>query len=539
LPPLADLTAKLQASMPEWTNISNVTTTDDSGYAFSAIVTPPRRDTVEQFVDSAPPPSTAQAKAAYEVLAKLQANYDQNINMKRSVVTSPSLVSQEEEVFSNASQSQVRFELNDPKADIETLKREKSIKWKQKMRIAQEKKRREQKGFDDASNQGTSNALGMAGKALISCVLAEVQHANLLKTLTTCGGDVVDGEDSVYAYSEAESGSSRSFSGSEEDDESNPKSRGRSKRREGKVRRQPSVDSSNASSTLNPSTVCSTTVTATEASVTPSRNASRMNRQQEQGPVKTVLSSDNVSQPPTDVAAYNGMIGEGSMRHDTTTGRGRENSVKNGPSFAKAFIAKMEHIGARMLWHRETSVMNPATVVMFLKKGHRCSDGTHCGPRLVWSEVKEDSVNGGQNKRIQGRTYSVDMFDIASVQRADPLQLENFPFAIPGRTICVNLKTDGANDRLIFEGTSQDDAGRLLRGLRLVVARMARNLVMGNMEVGCELLDLVDENRRLGKHKGSDTGSAVRSPRSAMEFDWSRAMDDATEKLLDSALQTD
>ena len=480
----------------------------------------------EQY-EAAPPPSATQAKAAYEVLARLQSNYNKNIGMRRGIITSPSSVSQEEEVRSVASQkSNVRFEFNDPKGDVETLKRDKSVKWKQKMRIAQEKKRQERKANDETSKQNnTSNALGMAGKALISCVMAEVEHVNLLKTFTTCGGEPADGEDSVFAYSEAESASSRSYSGSEEDDESNPLSRGRSRRRERNSRR-PSIDSSNASSTIDPSTIASTTVYGTEASGTPSRKGNK-NDEQSQGPSETILSSDNVSSPPTDVAAYNGMIGEGSMRHRSMAGRGRQNNVKTGPSFTKAFIVKMEHIGARMLWHKETSAMNPATVVMFLKKGHRCSDGTHCGPRLVWSETEEEN---GQ----RSRSYSIDMFDIASVQRADPLQLENFPFAIPGRTISINLKTDGENDRLIFEGASQDDAGRMVRGLRLVVARMARNLVIGNMEIGCELLDLVDGN--VSSERPKDSSSM--SPRSAMEFDWSRVMDDATEKLVGSALQT-
>jgi len=477
--------------------------------------------------EAAPPPSTTQAKAAYEVLARLQSNYNKNIGMRRGIVASPSSVSQEEEARSVASQkSNVRFEFNDPKGDVETLKREKSVKWKQKMRIAQEKKRQERKSFDETSKQSnTSNALGMAGKALISCVMAEVEHVSLLKTLTTCGGEPADGEDSVFAYSEAESASSRSYSGSEEDDESNPHSRGRSRRRDRNTRR-PSVDSSNASSTVDPSTIASTTVYGTEASGTHTRNGKR-NDGLSQGPSETVLSSDNVSSPPTDVAAYNGMIGEGSMRHRSMVGRGKENNIKTAPSFTKAFIVKMEHIGARMLWHKQASVMNPATLVMFLKKGHRCSDGTHCGPRLVWSEIEEEN---GQSTR----SFSIDLFDIASVQRADPLQLENFPFAIPGRTISINLKTDGENDRLIFEGASQDDAERMVRGLKLVVARMARNLVMGNMEIGCELLDLAERNVSSERRKDSNS----MSPRSAMEFDWSRVMDDATEKLLESALQT-
>lgn len=174
--------------------------------------------------------------------------------------------------------------------------------------------------------------------------------------------------------------------------------------------------------------------------------------------------------------------------------------------------------------------MNPTTVTMELKKGHRCPDGTHCGPLLVWSEIEDENGDHGGTKKHYSPTYGVSLFDIGSLERADPLQLENFPFAIPGRTICLNVKTAGGSDRLIFEATSEDDASRMVRGMKLVVARLARNLVMGNLEVSCELLDLVDGDGRFG------IGSPNRSRRSAMEFDWSRAMDDVAEQLIETTL---
>jgi hypothetical protein len=495
---------------------------------------------------SPPPPSPTQARAAYEVVARLQleaARRNKQGFEKSKGRAKDSTVEEEAPTTTITEQSNVRFKLAEKsttKTDMD-IKREKGMKWKQKMKIAQAQKRKERKALDEASTPVASdNPLRDTGKALIACVLDEVEHTSFLKTFTQCGGDLADGDESVYAYSEP---SSRSESGSDEDEESNvPNRRGRSRGRQRNMRK-PSVDSSNASSTVDQSTVDSTTVAGTEASLTPSRHTNNDDRRM-QGPSKTTLSSDNVSSLPTDAAAYhNGKIGDDSTKpayvsptlhsSSATPTLDPHANIRKGPSFAKAFIAKMEHIGGRMLWHKETSVMNPATVVMVLKKGHRCPDGTHCGPRLVWSEAQDDNVDNGKSKRNQGPIYGINLFDIALVERADPLQLENFPFAIPGRTFCLNLK-DGRNERLIFEGTSEDDAARMVRGLRLVAARMARNLVMGNLEISCEMLDLADGDGRFGRRKGNEMGSTGRSPRSAMEFDWSRAMDDATEKLLEA-----
>jgi hypothetical protein len=109
------------------------------------------------------------------------------------------------------------------------------------------------------------------------------------------------------------------------------------------------------------------------------------------------------------------------------------------------------------------------------------------------------------------------------LRKADTLELENFPFAMPGRTICLLLKNGNC---FIFEASTEDDAFRFVRGIRWVVARLAFNLVIGNLDVSCELLDV-----------GLADNENLNSPRSAvMEFDWSIAMDDVTHYLVEKAL---
>ena len=166
-----------------------------------------------------------------------------------------------------------------------------------------------------------------------------------------------------------------------------------------------------------------------------------------------------------------------------------------------------------MLWHEETSSIDPTTVVIRLKRGYRLPNGTYCAPRLIWTDLR------------QNYNYGCDVFDIRSLEYANMLHLKDFPYAIPGRSVLLHLKD---NTSFIFEAGTEEDVIRFVRGIKWVISRLAYNLAVGNLDGASELLDLglVDPKRR----------NTRRSARS--EFDWSRAMDDVTELLIDSALES-
>jgi hypothetical protein len=151
-------------------------------------------------------------------------------------------------------------------------------------------------------------------------------------------------------------------------------------------------------------------------------------------------------------------------------------------------------------------------VRMHLKPGRRAPSGSQYGPRLVWAGIKTPD-----------NTFGIDLFDIRSLDKAGAMHLQDYPFAIPGRSIFLKL-TRGRD--FVFEASTEEQARRFIHGMRWVVARLAFNLVIGNLDVSCELVDigLVD-----GKKK-------VRPDTALEESRWTKAMDDMTNQLVDKSV---
>ena len=159
-----------------------------------------------------------------------------------------------------------------------------------------------------------------------------------------------------------------------------------------------------------------------------------------------------------------------------------------------------------MLWHEEPKSMNPSEIQLILKPGHITPEGSHCGPRLFWTDSDKNSP------------YGFSVFDIRSLVGAHPTHLQDYPFAIPGRTVFLRL-TRGRD--FVFEAKSEEDAKRFVHGLRWSIARLSFNLVIGNLDVSCELLDV--------GLKGAPTSLIEQA-------EWTRAMDDVTDQLVQKSV---
>jgi hypothetical protein len=187
-------------------------------------------------------------------------------------------------------------------------------------------------------------------------------------------------------------------------------------------------------------------------------------------------------------------------------------------SFVKTFIHEVMSRGVQLHWHKEQASMTPLKVKMHLKPGYRAPNNNFCAPRLGWADTKHPDDK-----------FGIDLFDIQSLDRATPSNLNDYPFAIPSRSIFLKL-TRGRD--FVFEASSEGEARRLIHGFRWIVARLAFNLVIGNLEVSCELLEvgLLTE----------DGQSRQRSPQTPLEeARWTKAMDDVTSQLVDKSILYD
>ena len=121
---------------------------------------------------------------------------------------------------------------------------------------------------------------------------------------------------------------------------------------------------------------------------------------------------------------------------------------------------------------------------------------------------------------FSGATSVLDLFDIRVVEMASPAQLKEYPIAMPDRTVIVG--TNRGND-LVLEANSEDDANCFVHGMRWIVARLAFNLIIGNMEVSCELLDVSRQKNDRPKNP-------------LEEVRWSRAMNDVANSLVEKSI---
>jgi hypothetical protein len=461
-----------------------------------------------------------QSHVARDVVDKLQQEVSRKPSYRRA---SPMARMTDDEIKQEAiiREGNVRYKFaNEPKSDADIIKKEKQRKWKEKMKIAQEQKRKERKALDEGSETSQSDDFG--GIAIIACVLDNVEQTKFFRQFTRCGASLPD-EDSALSSSE------NSGSSSEEETPNGPKAR-QHIRSMGLERSRHSVSSTESEN----ETPATTGVTKdmnklsikedTKKSISEKPAASSEGKLQAhhstpvQGASTEVVEGADASSAANSENAGPG-FGASSTRipFTMTSSRFSTSTMTTRPctptkrSFIKVFVDDLTNTGEKMLWHKETSAMNPATVTVYILRGYKSLDGTFRAPRLLWTD---------DEKKLK---YGVDLFDIRSLRKADTLELENFPFAMPGRTLCLHLMNGGC---FIFEAATEEDAFRFVRGIRWVVARLAFNLVIGNLDVSCELLDVgLVEN--------------ATSPRSVlMEFDWSRAMDDVTDDLVEKALSS-
>jgi hypothetical protein len=164
------------------------------------------------------------------------------------------------------------------------------------------------------------------------------------------------------------------------------------------------------------------------------------------------------------------------------------------------------------MWYKDRSSSDPSSIMLFLQHGHKSPNGEHGGPALVWTQDKE-----------KDQFFGVNIFDIRTLDRASSTVLGEKSFAMPSRCVFIRL---AKGNEFVFEAESEQDAFRFVHGMKWVIARLTFNLVIGNLDVSCELVDL-----------GLVKSSVLSSTRSILEeAEAARAMDDVTVQMVDKSV---
>ena len=180
--------------------------------------------------------------------------------------------------------------------------------------------------------------------------------------------------------------------------------------------------------------------------------------------------------------------------------------------FIRQFIATLATEGFVLLSHvknRTMALRRPSKNIAFLKRGEKTSLNSFVGPKLMWKKIR--GVEGGE----------IDLFAIRSLEKATALELENYPYAMPGRSFFVRLSKEVD---YVFEARDETEALQFVHGMRWLIARLAFNLIIGNVSVSCELLD-VGEKMNIDDRYGIFPSSVKE------ETQWTMAMNEATTHL--------
>lgn len=196
-------------------------------------------------------------------------------------------------------------------------------------------------------------------------------------------------------------------------------------------------------------------------------------------------------------------------------------------NFIRVFINEITNKGIPLFLHKQNkrqSLTQPTKVTAFIKMGSQGDNDKNKSfsvPSLVW--MASDDVELGQ----------ANLFEVRSLEKANPLHLENYPLAMPGHSLFLRMNR-GMD--YVFETNDENSTIRFVHGMRWVIARLSFNLIIGNLSVSCELLDVyrsIDNNNNDLDNNDEDTGKFPRTLKE--ETQWSKAMNDATNHLIDFA----
>ena len=188
----------------------------------------------------------------------------------------------------------------------------------------------------------------------------------------------------------------------------------------------------------------------------------------------------------------------------------------NDKQFIRQFIASVTTEGVMLIRHKlnhRKSLRRPTKNLAFIKRGIPEYGSKFKGPRFVWKEI-----NGTDEGEL-------DLFDICSLEKATALELENYPLAMPGRSMF--FRTHKGVD-YVFEARNVEEALRFVHGMRWLIARLAFNLIIGNVSVSCELLE-VERNNKADDCYGMFPSTLKE------ESQWTNAMNTTTSHLVSKA----
>ena len=177
---------------------------------------------------------------------------------------------------------------------------------------------------------------------------------------------------------------------------------------------------------------------------------------------------------------FRGKRGEALDILDTSRSLPGRKYKRSGQDVLSDIIETTKNERLTLLWHptqESDSNMPPVCVNVWVESGIYMTDGSFLLPKLTWLPAHEKKVENRELNVSDKSPGSLDLLDVCRVKECETIDRKLHPFAFAERSFVIQTQTG----RYVFECQSKQERGRIVNGLKLVIARLASLLMLKDL----------------------------------------------------------
>jgi hypothetical protein len=134
-----------------------------------------------------------------------------------------------------------------------------------------------------------------------------------------------------------------------------------------------------------------------------------------------------------------------------------------------------------LMWHptqtKETSNRTPICVKVWIESGVYLIDSSFLLPKLTWVPMHERHLDSKGLNVSKAYPNQLDLLDVCRVRETKTVDRQLHPLARTDRSFVIQTQ----DELILFEAQSNEERGRIVNGLKLVIARLASLLMLRDL----------------------------------------------------------
>jgi hypothetical protein len=150
-------------------------------------------------------------------------------------------------------------------------------------------------------------------------------------------------------------------------------------------------------------------------------------------------------------------------------------------SYIQTYSQAMKNEKLTLMWHptqtKQCSNRSPLCVKVWIESGVYLVDGTFLLPKLTWVALHERNLHARSMNVSKESPERLDLLDVCRVRESETVDRRLHPFARADHSFIIQTQ----NEVFLFEVESKEERGRIVNGLKLVIARLASLLMLRDL----------------------------------------------------------